>query len=132
MSRRGHPGNQSKIHSLNWYSILLLRTYRFKNDTKEVNPNPNNLLNRFAEKTVTNCKSNPAELHSNYYITIKEIEHRSHTSTIIAMKLRRMNSKNLSRFHKFSGNNFKKKITEIEIQLRSFLQSSQIQIQKII
>ena len=41
-----------------------------------------------------------------------------------------MNSRNLSRFHKFSGSNFKKKITEIEIQLHSFLHSSQIQIQK--
>ena len=41
-----------------------------------------------------------------------------------------MNSKNLSRFHKFPGSNFKKIITEIKFQLRSFLHSSQIQIQK--
>ena len=41
-----------------------------------------------------------------------------------------MNSRNLSRFHKFSGSNSKKKITEIKIQLYSSLYSSQIQIQK--
>ena len=42
-----------------------------------------------------------------------------------------MNSINLSRFHKFSGSNYKKKIKEIKIQLHSSLHSSQIQIQKI-
>ena len=41
-----------------------------------------------------------------------------------------MNSRNLSRFHKFSGSNFKKKIIEIKIQLQSFLHSSHIQIEK--
>ena len=58
------------------------------------------------------------------------MEYRSRTSTVIAMKLKKkMNSRNLSRFHKFSDINFEKKITEINLA-PSFLHSSQIQIQK--
>ena len=78
-----------------WYSVLPLGTYRFKNNTKQVNHYPNNVLQIFAEKTVTNYNSNPAELRSNYCITIKEMEYRSHTTTIIAMKLRK------NELHKF-------------------------------
>ena len=89
VSRGGHPGNHSKIHSLNWYSVLPFGTYRFKNDTKQVNPYPNKFLQIYAENTVTNCILNPAELRSNYCITIKEMEHLSRTTTIIAMKLRK-------------------------------------------
>ena len=72
-----------------WYSVLPLGTYRFKNDTKQVNHYPNNVLQICAEKTLTNYNSNPAELHFNYCIAIKEMEHRSRTTTIIAMKLRK-------------------------------------------
>ena len=42
-----------------------------------------------AGKTITKCKSNPAELCSNYCIANYEMEHRSRTTTIIAAKLRR-------------------------------------------
>ena len=72
-----------------WYLVLPLGTCRFKNNTKQVNHYPNNALQIFAEKTVTNYNSNPAELCSNYCIAIKEMEHRSRTTTIIAMKLRK-------------------------------------------
>ena len=72
-----------------WYSVLPLGTYRFRNNTKQVNHYPNNVLKIFAEKIVTSYNSNPAELYSNYCIAIKEMEHRSHTTTIIAMKLRK-------------------------------------------
>ena len=114
-----------------WYLVLPLGTYRFKNNTKQVNYYPNNVLQIFAEKTVTNYNSNPAELHSNYCIAIKEIEHRSRTTTIIAMKMKKkMNSRNLSRFHKFSGSNFKKKNNKNRNLAHLFLRSSQIQIQK--
>ena len=58
-----------------WYSLLLLGTCRFKNNTKQVNHIPNNVLQIFAEKTVTNYNSNPTELYSNYCIAIKEMEH---------------------------------------------------------
>ena len=72
-----------------WYSLLLLGTCRFKNNTKQVNHYTNNVLQIFAEKVVTNYNSNPAEPYSNYCIVIKEMEHQSHTTTIIAMKLRK-------------------------------------------
>ena len=72
-----------------WYSLLLLGTCRFKNNTKQVNHYPNNILQIFAEKTVTNYNSNPEELYSNYFIAIKEMELRSCTTTIIAMKLKK-------------------------------------------
>ena len=78
-----------------WYSILPLGTCRFKNNTKQVNHYPNNVLQIFTEKTVTNYNSNPAELYSNYCIAIKEMEHRSRTTTIITMKLRK------NELHKF-------------------------------
>ena len=72
-----------------WYSLLLLGTCRFKNNTKQVNHYTNNVLQIFAEKVVTNYNSNPAEPYSNYCIVIKEMEHQSYTTTIIAMKLRK-------------------------------------------
>ena len=72
-----------------WHSVLPLGTYRFKNNTKQVNHYSNNVLQIFAEKTVTYYNSNPVELCSNYCITIKEMEYQSHTSTIITMKLRK-------------------------------------------
>ena len=74
---------------LKWYSVLPLGTCRFKNNTKQVNHYPNNVLQIFAEKTVTNYNSNPVELRSNYCIMIKEMEHRSRTTTVIAMKMRK-------------------------------------------
>ena len=72
-----------------WYSVLPLGTYRVINNTKQINHYPNNVLQIFAEKNVTNYNSNPVELYSNYCIAIKEMEHRSRTTTIIAMKLRK-------------------------------------------
>ena len=72
-----------------WYSVLPLGTCRFKNNTKQVNQYPNNVLQIFAEKIVTNYNSNLAKLYSDYCIAIKEREHQSRTTTVIATKLRK-------------------------------------------
>ena len=81
--------NRARYIPSKWYSVLPLGTFRFKNNTKQVNHYPNNVLQIFAEKTITDYNSNPVELRSNYCIAIKEMKNRSRTTTRIAMKLRK-------------------------------------------